>query len=132
MRQHLVIGRPAAYHREPVAVDLANPTSLVLGPDGAMYVSSRFEGHVYRLMADDRVELFASELGVATGLAFDRHGEREGTLRGEDGKPLVIDGLWGLLPGNGTSGARSDVWFSAGPGGESHGLLGILRAADDD
>ena len=33
--------------REPVAVDIANPTSLALGPDGAMYVSSRFEGTVY-------------------------------------------------------------------------------------
>jgi sugar lactone lactonase YvrE len=71
--------------REPVAVDLANPTCLVLGPDGAMFVSSRFEGHVYRLTADDQVELFAADLGVATGLAFDRHGslyvgDRSGTI----------------------------------------------------
>jgi uncharacterized protein (TIGR03118 family) len=64
--------------------------------------------------------------------AFDRSGEREGTLRGTDGQPLAIDGLWGLKPGNGTAGATSDVWFSAGPAGESHGLLGILRATDDD
>jgi sugar lactone lactonase YvrE len=56
--------------REPVAVEIANPTSLALGPDGALYVSSRFEGTVYRVMADDRVEVFASELGVPTGLAF--------------------------------------------------------------
>ncbi|MDQ1734495.1 MAG: hypothetical protein QOH56_746, partial [Pseudonocardiales bacterium] len=32
----------------------------------------------------------------------------------------------------GTAGATSDVWFSAGPAGESHGLLGILRATDND
>lgn len=56
--------------RDPVAVELPNPTSLALGPDGALYVSSRFEGQVYRLTSDDRVELFASELGVPTGLAF--------------------------------------------------------------
>jgi sugar lactone lactonase YvrE len=56
--------------REPVAVEIANPTSLALGPDGALYVSSRFEGTVYRVMSDDRVELHASELGVPTGLAF--------------------------------------------------------------
>jgi sugar lactone lactonase YvrE len=56
--------------REPVSVELANPTSLALGPDGAMYVSSRFEGAVYRLLADDRVEMYASDLGVPTGLAF--------------------------------------------------------------
>jgi sugar lactone lactonase YvrE len=56
--------------REPVAVEIANPTSLVLGPDGAMYVSSRFEGQVYRLGTDDRAERYVGELGVPTGLAF--------------------------------------------------------------
>lgn len=56
--------------REPLAVEVANPTSLALGPDGLIYVSSRFEGHVHRLTDDDRVELYATELGVPTGLAF--------------------------------------------------------------
>jgi sugar lactone lactonase YvrE len=60
--------------REPVAVEIANPTSLALGPDGAMYVSSRFEGAVYRLLSDDRTEVYASELGVPTGLAFSDDG----------------------------------------------------------
>jgi sugar lactone lactonase YvrE len=56
--------------REPLAVAISNPTSLALGPDGAIYVSSRFDGQVYRLGEDDRAELYAGELGVATGLAF--------------------------------------------------------------
>jgi sugar lactone lactonase YvrE len=56
--------------REPLQVDISNPTSLALGPDGAMYVSSRFEGSVYRVTADDQVEVYATELGVPTGLAF--------------------------------------------------------------
>ncbi len=64
--------------------------------------------------------------------AFDRYGHREGTLRASNGRPLVIDGLWGLKPGNGTSGGTSDVWFTAGPAAEQHGLLGILRANDRD
>jgi sugar lactone lactonase YvrE len=55
---------------EAVPVEIANPTGFALGPDGAMYVSSRFEGQVLRLTADDRVELYASDLGVPTGLAF--------------------------------------------------------------
>lgn len=54
-------------------------------------------------------------------------GQVVGTLRGRHHKPIVIDGLWGLLPGNGTAGSPSDVWFSAGPDDEAHGLLGILR-----
>ena len=62
--------------------------------------------------------------------AFDPHsGRLLATLRGPDGAPITIDGLWGLLPGNGASAATTDVWFSAGPDGESHGLLGVLRLA---
>jgi sugar lactone lactonase YvrE len=56
--------------REPLPVSIANPTSLAIGPDGDLYVSSRFEGTVYRLTFDRRTEVYASELGVPTGLAF--------------------------------------------------------------
>jgi sugar lactone lactonase YvrE len=56
--------------REPLAVDVGNPTSLALGPDGLMYVSSRFDGNVHRLTADDRAELYVTDVGVPTGLAF--------------------------------------------------------------
>lgn len=52
------------------------------------------------------------------------------TLKSHDGKPLAIDGLWALMPGNGSSAATSDVWFSAGPDDESHGLLGVLRSTE--
>jgi uncharacterized protein (TIGR03118 family) len=77
-------------------------------------------------------DLLVGNFGNGRVNAFDvRSGEREGTLHGTDGKALVIDGLWGLLPGNGTAGGTSDVWFSAGPAGETHGLLGVLRATDD-
>jgi len=45
------------------------------------------------------------------------------------GQPLAIDGLWGLHFGNGGQGGASNLlYFTAGPGGESHGLLGSLRA----
>jgi sugar lactone lactonase YvrE len=56
--------------RVSLAVEIANPTSLALGPDDAVYISSRFDGHVYRLNAEDHAEIYATELGVATGLAF--------------------------------------------------------------
>ena len=60
------IGRDGA--REPLPVEIANPTSLALGPDDAIYISSRFESRVYR-MVGDQVEVYATELGVPTGLA---------------------------------------------------------------
>ena len=56
-------------------------------------------------------------------------GHLKGALRKANGNAIHIPGLWALQPGNGTAGAKSDVWFSAGPGGEAHGLLGIIRAA---
>ncbi|WP_029135598.1 TIGR03118 family protein [Nakamurella lactea] len=56
-------------------------------------------------------------------------GRQLATLRNTAGRPLEIDGLWALMPGNGTSAATSDVWFSAGPDDEAHGLLGVLRSA---
>lgn len=60
--------------REPFVHGLVNPTSMVIGPDGWLYVSSRFEGRVYKVFDDGRYEVIASDLGVACGLAFDKAG----------------------------------------------------------
>ena len=76
--------------REPFVTDLPNPTSLAFGPDGRLYVSSRFDGSVYRVEPDGRAALHASDLGVACGLAFGADGtlyvgDRSGSiLRVED------------------------------------------------
>jgi len=61
-------GRDGARHS--LSVEIANPTSLALGPDGAIYISSRFDSNVFRLTPDDRAELYVTEVGVPTGLAF--------------------------------------------------------------
>jgi uncharacterized protein (TIGR03118 family) len=45
-----------------------------------------------------------------------------GTLKNTKGGDLVIDGLWSLDNGP----KSNEVSFSAGPGGETHGLLGII------
>jgi uncharacterized protein (TIGR03118 family) len=61
--------------------------------------------------------------------AFDlRTGELEGTLSDAHHHAIEIDGLWGLLVGDAMAGGDNSVWFSAGPDGEAHCLLGILRA----
>jgi uncharacterized protein (TIGR03118 family) len=53
-----------------------------------------------------------------------------GQLTGADGKPIVIDGLWGLIPGNdGSGGSSQNIYFSAGPNGEANGLFGVLQSA---
>ena len=50
---------------------IVNATSMAFGPDGQLYVSSRFEGAVYRVADDGTPEQVASDLGVACGIAFD-------------------------------------------------------------
>lgn len=51
----------------------------------------------------------------------------EGVLRDMNGNPLSIEGLWGLFPGNGGgAGNAGELYFSAGPAGESQGLFGSL------
>ena len=65
----------------------------------------------------------------------DQHGNGEykerGQLHSADGPPLIIDGLWGLAFGSGSpaSGPRNTLFFTAGPGGEKHGLFGTLVEA---
>jgi uncharacterized protein (TIGR03118 family) len=75
-------------------------------------------------------DLLIGNFGDGRIHAFDPNtGEVLGTLRGTSGKPLAIDGLWGLIVGDAGAGGPDSVWFSAGPDGESHGLLGTLRAS---
>lgn len=58
----------------PHLSNVPNATSLAFGPDGDLYVSSRFEGTVYRCTPNADAKVFARELGTPTGLAFDHEG----------------------------------------------------------
>jgi hypothetical protein len=62
-------------------------------------------------------------------MSFDANGKFLGQLRAmHGGKPVKIDGLWGLTFGNGTkAGVPDTLYFSAGPNGESDGLFGSLQ-----
>jgi sugar lactone lactonase YvrE len=69
----------------PFVHDIVNPTGMAFGPDGDLYISSRFDEQVYRVTAAGAVSPFARNLGVATGIAFDPEGylyvgDREGTI----------------------------------------------------
>ncbi len=56
-------------------------------------------------------------------------GAYQGTLQDPNGQNIVISGLWSLYVGNGASGGDSStLYFTAGPGGEKHGLLGSIQA----
>jgi uncharacterized protein (TIGR03118 family) len=75
-------------------------------------------------------DLLVGNFGDGRIHAYDpKSGDLLGTLRGTNHRPITIDGLWGLLVGDAVAGGPDALWFSAGPDGEAHGLLGILRAS---
>ena len=52
------------------------------------------------------------------------------SLQDAKGATIHISGLWGLQAGNGGSGGDANsIYFTAGAGGEQHGLFGSLQAA---
>jgi uncharacterized protein (TIGR03118 family) len=57
-------------------------------------------------------------------------GHHDGTVRDTDGHKLVIDGLWGLMAGDATSGGPDTILFTAGPNDETDGLYGVLTLVD--
>ena len=51
-----------------------------------------------------------------------------GTLNGTNGSPIVIQDIWALTIGNGTSaGSTEQIYFTAGVGGYKDGLLGAIQ-----
>lgn len=55
---------------------------------------------------------------------FDARGNDLGTVNDSTGTPIVVDGLWALLPGQHQQ--NKSIFFSAGTNGESDGLFGTL------
>ena len=70
---------------EPFLSEIVNPTGLAFDRDGTLFVTSRYDGTLYRVSHFKEVTEFATDLGIATGLAFDRSGtayvgDRSGTI----------------------------------------------------
>ena len=77
--------------------------------------------------------LLVGQFGSGQIAAFDNvTGGFLGFLQDKTGKPLAIDGLWALSPGNDkTAGPATSVFFSAGPNHEQDGLFGALTAVSN-
>jgi len=59
----------------------------------------------------------------------DGHWVHHGLLRDAHGRPISIDGLWGISFGNdAAAGPSSTLFFAAGPHDEQHGLFGSIVA----
>jgi sugar lactone lactonase YvrE len=70
---------------DEMPAQVKNPTGLAFDEVGDLYVTNRSDGDVLRVIRGDEVQLYASHLGIATGIAFDRDGamyigDRGGTI----------------------------------------------------
>jgi sugar lactone lactonase YvrE len=73
------------YTVKPFVAEMMNATSIAFDRQGQMYVSSRYDGAVYRVSPSGAMTTYAEGMGVATGIAFDREqnlyvGDRSGTI----------------------------------------------------
>ncbi len=65
--------------------DITNPSGIAFSAESEMFVTSRLDGVVYKINPFNEAVSFARNLGVATGIAFDREGvmyvgDRTGTI----------------------------------------------------
>jgi IPT/TIG domain-containing protein len=73
------------YAVKPFVSEMMNATSIAFDREGQMYVSSRYDGAVYKVAPNGTMTTFSEGLGIATGIAFDREqslyvGDRNGTI----------------------------------------------------
>ncbi len=95
---------------------LNSPWGMTLAPDNFGHFSGAL---LVGNFGDGRINSFDPSTGAFLG-----------QMANPNGSPLAIDGLWGLAFGNGTQGggAANQLYFTAGPEGESHGLFGRIQA----
>jgi sugar lactone lactonase YvrE len=73
------------YNVKPFVSELMNATGMAFDKQGQLYVSSRYDGTVYRVAPNGAMTTYAEGMGVATGIAFDHEGnlyvgDRGGTI----------------------------------------------------
>jgi uncharacterized protein (TIGR03118 family) len=96
------------------------------GPLNAPWGMAQAPDHFGRFSND----ILVGNFGDGRIMAFDKHGRFEGYLRGTDGKPIEIDGLWGISFGNDKqAGPSTTLFFAAGANDEADGLFGSLTPA---
>ncbi len=79
-------------------------------------------------------DLLVGNFGNGKINAYERksngHWKSNGALRIASGKPVRIDGLWGLSFGNdGPAGPSTSLYFTAGPSNGSHGIFGSIATS---
>jgi len=72
-------------------------------------------------------DILVGNFGSGTIVAYTAALSPRGLLKASGGGPVTINGLWGLIDGNGGMGGDTGtLYFTAGPNYEANGLLGSL------
>lgn len=78
-------------------------------------------------------KLLVGNFGDGRIVMFDAAtGKQEGYMMNAHGQPLEVDGLWGMLFGNGVHlGEKNHLYFAAGPNDEKDGVFGKIVPVKD-
>lgn len=120
-------------------IDLFDPNGVLISrlvsggmlnsPWGVAVAPPNFGNVPYRLLVGNFGDGHINVYGVHNPSSLAEL-EFEGVLGDANGGPLTIDGLWALRFGNDVAGfASNQLFFTAGPNDESHGVFGRLDAA---
>jgi uncharacterized protein (TIGR03118 family) len=115
------LGRLAAFDTEGQLIRTWDDNGLLNAPWGVAYAPDNFGAFANTLLV--------SNFGDGTVTAFDPNTYQAiDYLRDDSGAPVKVEGIWGLLFGNGASlGDTDSLYFAAGPEDEADGLFGRLR-----
>jgi uncharacterized protein (TIGR03118 family) len=74
-------------------------------------------------------EILVGNFGDGRINVYNKNGNYKGQLADVEGNPIVIDGLWDLVfkPGAFDGTSDVDLYFTAGPENETHGLFGEIE-----
>jgi uncharacterized protein (TIGR03118 family) len=116
-------GRVAEFTEDGKLVAVWNDGGKLSAPWGIAYTPADFGALSNTLLVGN--------FGDGTIAAYDATTHNfVDNVKSKDGKPLVIDKIWGILFGNGESlGDKNALYFAAGPDDEKDGLFGAIRMA---
>lgn len=119
------LGRVVEYDVDGNLLRVWNDKGLLNAPWGLAWAPKtgfgKYSGH-----------LLVANFGDGSITAFDPVTfEARGSLLDEHGDKVTIEGLWGILFGNGASlGEANHLYFAAGPNAETDGLFGKIVPAE--
>lgn len=114
-------GRIAEFTEEGKLVATWDGGTSLSAPWGMAFAPKNF--------GDLSQKLLVTNFGDGTIVAFDENSKKfTNYMKNEKNENIVIDGIWGIIFGNGDSlGDKDALYFAAGPVDETDGIFGAIR-----